>query len=122
MKGFSPPECRVGVHGFVDLGERVEEAPGVSGLERFMLRLTPLHENIWDLGRSNRRAIHCADDDVMRPRVGYLFLLVGKNPLVQHPELVPELPDSTGRQVPEVTLREARVLAADAHLAAEAVG
>ena len=120
MQGFSAPQGGVRVHGLVDLGERVEEAPGVSGLERFMLRLAPLHENIRDLGRSNRRAIHCADDDVMRPRVGYLFFLVGKNPLVQRPELVTELADSTSRQVPEVTFRKSGVLAADPHLPAEA--
>jgi len=85
-----------------------------------MGRIAPLVEHSRDLGWGDRRAIHCADDDVMRPCVGYLFLLVGIHPLIQRPELVTELADSTRREVPEITLCKARVLATDPHLPAEA--
>lgn len=70
------------VRGLVDLGERIEQAPGIPGLERFVLGLAPLYEHGRDLGRSNRRAIHRTDDDVVCPFVGDSFLLVGQDTLI----------------------------------------
>lgn len=55
----------------------------------------------------------------MRSRVGDAFPLVGQDTLIQRSEPVPELADSTRRQVPEVPLRKARVFPADSHLPAE---
>jgi len=108
------------VDGLVDLGECVEQAPGIPELERFMFRLAPLHEHVRDLGRRDCRTIHRSDDDVVRPFVGDPLFLVGNHPLIESTELVPKLTNGAGRQVPEVTFCETCVFSADPHLAAEA--
>jgi len=120
MKRFPSTQRRVRVDRLIDLGERVPEAERIAGGELLMRGLAPFEEDVRDLGGRDRRTVHRPDDDVMGAGVVDAFCLVGTDPLIEPPELVPQLADGTGRQVPEVTFGKPGVFAADFHFSAEA--
>ena len=107
------------IDGLVDLGERIEETPGVPRLEGLMAGGPPFPENIRNLRGRDRRTIHRPNRQVMGQPIGDRFGLVGLDPTIQPTEPIPQLSDGTGRQMWAITVGVLGVLTADPYLTTE---
>lgn len=75
---------------FQSFGERVEQAPDVSGVEFIVLRFSPLMEDGGNEAIATHPHVGCTNDEIMRRRVVDPLVLVGIEsgglvmPLLQH--------------------------------------
>lgn len=119
VKGLSAFEGGVGVNLLVDLGKRVEEAPGATILELAVDGLPPLLENMRDLDGSNGGAIHGPNGQIVGEPIFNRFRLVGGDSLIEREQSITKLTDGTSRQMPQVSLRKLGVLTGDFDLSAK---
>jgi hypothetical protein len=119
MQGLPATQGGVGIPGFVDLGEGVEQAPKTPGAECLVGRVPPLIEHIGDLRGCDRLAIHRTDHEVVGFGIVHGSTLVGMNPPVEREEPVSQLSNSPCREVAQVSHGEACVLAADSDFPGE---
>ena len=117
VQGLPATQGGVGIPGFVDLGEGVEQAPKTPGSECLVGRVPPLVEHIRDLRGRVRLAIHRPDHEVVGFGIVHGSALVGIDSLIEVVETIPELSNRPCRGVPEVSHRIACVLATDSDFA-----
>lgn len=119
VQGLPATQGGVGIPGFVDLGEGVEQAPETPGAECLVGRVSPLVEHIGDLRGRDGLAIHGPDHEVVGFGIVHGSTLVGMDPLVEREEPVPQLTYSPCREVSQVSHGEPCVLAADSDFPGE---
>ena len=99
VQGLPATQGGVGIPGFVDLGEGVEQAPKTPGSECLVGRVPPLVEHIRDLRGRVRLAIHRPDHEVVGFGIVHGSALVGLDSLIEVVETIPELSNRPCREV-----------------------
>lgn len=102
------------------LSERIEEAPDVARLERFMSGLPPLMEDGRNAAVAAHAYVHRADDEVVGGFVVDLRFLVGGDALVLIMPLRHELADGALGDLGQIAHDEPGVLPGEFHLAGKA--
>ena len=120
VQRFSSPAGCMRIQLLVDLRDCIEHAPCCPWQELTVTGLTPLTENVWNLGRSNRSCIQSSDHNVMRSLIIDSCLIVAQDPLIKILECISKLTNGSRSQMTEITLGKAGVFPSDLHFAAEA--
>ena len=120
VQRFSSPAGCVWIQLLVDLGHRIEQAPGCPWQELTVTGFTPLTKHVWNLRRGDRTSIQGSDHNVVRSLIIDPCFIVREDPLVKILEFTSELTNGSRSQMTEIPLSIACVFPCDLYFAAEA--